>query len=436
MSRPSRIRAIHRDRVAAYVESAPGSIGAAPLAQAAVCRVATDGLAANDGSTWALATTLLSALGNANCDEIWVKAGVYKPVVPANAAAVTVPERAASFAINRPLKLYGGFAGTETALNGRVLSSFNKTVLSGDIDDNDSNKIDGITPDAGDIAGSNSYHVVVIGGLTGDGNCQYTDSNTVLDGLTITGGYANGAASGNPPHNWGGGLYCNGRGTGKASGPLLTHMAFIGNRAGDSGVAGYGGALYNDARFAGTSSPWLINVTFSGNAAAGTAIVNNASTASSVARPKLLNVTLYHLDDSTTVMENWGAESDQGTNKGVSFPVVYLSIVWGKIKNTEFPAGTGTYTGRATFLYSIVKNSGCPAGCDPSVGNFLLSSNLSGDPLLSAATDHGGGTWTMLPGAGSPALDSPETSCGHYSSGLGDMVTTAQRCLSRPQGTG
>ena len=47
-----------------------------------ICRVANDGQDSNNGSTWALATTLQSALANGAgkaCDETWVKRDVYKP---------------------------------------------------------------------------------------------------------------------------------------------------------------------------------------------------------------------------------------------------------------------------------------------------------------------------------------------------------------------
>lgn len=76
-------------------------VSAAGAAHAAVCRVTNAGT--GDGSTWATAAPLQSALADANCDEIWASQGTYLPTL-------TV-DRSISFAINRPLKLYGGFAG-------------------------------------------------------------------------------------------------------------------------------------------------------------------------------------------------------------------------------------------------------------------------------------------------------------------------------------
>lgn len=108
----------------------------------------------NDGTSWANAytslNTALQAAGSGS--QLWVAAGTYKP---AN-------NRDAAFVINSGVKLYGGFAGTETTLGARN-PILNQTILSGD------------------ITGTNCYHVVVLV------NC---DSATLLDGFTIRDGYA------------------------------------------------------------------------------------------------------------------------------------------------------------------------------------------------------------------------------------------------------
>ena len=87
------------------------------------------------------------------------------------------------------MAVYGGFAGTETARSQRNPAA-NVTILSGDIDNNDSQ-----TPIITDshVTGNttNSYHVVT--GATG----------ATLDGFTITAGNANGTS----PNDSGGGMY-------------------------------------------------------------------------------------------------------------------------------------------------------------------------------------------------------------------------------------
>ena len=78
--------------------------------------------------------------------------GVHKP-------ATNPAQRTAVFALKSDVAIYGGFAGTETALNQRDWT-LNVTVLSGDIDNNDTVDASGVVTTATSIVGSNAYHVV------------------------------------------------------------------------------------------------------------------------------------------------------------------------------------------------------------------------------------------------------------------------------------
>jgi hypothetical protein len=199
----------------------------------------------NNGSSWANAyTSLHAALGvAANGKEIWVAAGVYKPTTVAN-------DRAATFQLKNGVAAYGGFAGTETALNQRNWTA-NRTILSGDIDNND-NSVSGVVTSADNQVGANSFHVV-----TGSG----TDNTAILDGVIITAGQANGAAD-NPCNQQCGGGMLNRNGS-----PRLTNVSFSGNSA------GAGGGMYNF-----NSNSTLTNVSFSGNSSAyGGGMHNNSS---------------------------------------------------------------------------------------------------------------------------------------------------------------
>jgi hypothetical protein len=71
--------------------------------------------------------------------------------------------------------------------------------------------------------------------------------STILEGFTITGGYANGSA----PHNRGGGMYND------DSSPTVTNCIFTGN------TATYGGGMSND----NWSGPWITGCIFKGNSA-------------------------------------------------------------------------------------------------------------------------------------------------------------------------
>lgn len=231
-------------------------------AHADVCHVTSNGVPTNTANSWGQATTLQEALANGNgknCTEIWLKEGVYKPVVPADTLNITDAERQVSFAINRPLKIYGGFKGTETQFSQRGSVDPAQTILSGDID-NDDNTTAGVTLISEDQAGKNSFHVIVIGGTDPTtGNAAYTTNNTVLEGFSITGGLANGSDT--TLEDQGGGLLCNGVGTGNECSPTLDNIKLQGNKA------SYGGGAMYLGKDGGKSSPQTTNTEFSGNAA-------------------------------------------------------------------------------------------------------------------------------------------------------------------------
>ena len=209
-----------------------------------------DATGANNGSSWADAyTSLQSALAAAQSgDQIWVATGVYYPTSGTN--------RSATFMLKNGVVLYGGFTGTETSLDQRDWQS-NLTILSGDIDQNDTND-DGnfIAETWSHIVGNNSYNVVRGSGV---------DSTAVLDGFIITAGRANSDGPGNLGE--GGGIYL----TSNAA-PTLRNLTLSGSRV------NRGGGLSATAG----SRPTLTDVTFTGNRAdlhgGGLYVVNGAAT--------------------------------------------------------------------------------------------------------------------------------------------------------------
>jgi hypothetical protein len=232
---------------------------AGPARAAGTIRYAAPGgMTSGSCDSWANACTLKYALSIAvNGDQIWVKQGVHYPGT----------SQSDTFTLKNGVAIYGGFAGTETALNQRDWQT-NLTILSGDIDQNDINT-DGnfIAETWSDIRGNNAYHVVKGGG---------TNSSAVLDGFVITAGHTS-DGGGNFDDYYGGGMYNDN------SSPTLTNVTFSGNYAyyGGGGMYNYnssptltnvtfsgnyanyyGGGMYND-----NSSPTLTNVTFSGNSA-------------------------------------------------------------------------------------------------------------------------------------------------------------------------
>ncbi len=138
----------------------------APTAHASpgIIRVQVNGRASppcGDNADWSNACTLSYAMSIAvSGDELWVASGIYTPTITG--------DRAATFTLHNGIALYGGFAGTENARNQRNIAA-NLTILSGDIDHNDSASP---ATNTSQIVGNNSYHVI-----TGSG----TDCTAVLD---------------------------------------------------------------------------------------------------------------------------------------------------------------------------------------------------------------------------------------------------------------
>jgi len=216
----------------------------APTANVVYVNASVSGGAA-DGSSWPDAyPTLQDALSDtASVDEIWVAKGVY---YPDEGGLQTNNSVTATFQLTNSVAIYGGFVGTETAHTQRDWQN-NITVLSGDIDGNDTNKdSNGIIPATSDIVGNNAYHVV-----TGSG----TDSSALLDGFTINAGQANGTT----PNNRGGGIYND------SGSPALTNVTISANSATRDG-----GGIYDIS-----SNSKLTNLTISANSAlAGGGIYN------------------------------------------------------------------------------------------------------------------------------------------------------------------
>jgi len=175
------------------------------------------------GEDWDNASSDLQAMIDIDCaTQVWVAAGTYKPAAyPTGCTNCSTP-RDYAFVLRSGVKVYGGFAGTETALTQRTAG--NETILSGDIDNDN-------TLNAG-----NTYHVV----LSTNDNDQ-----TLLDGCTVTGGNANGSGTvsidGLDIYRYdAGGLVA------KNSHTLFTNNKFVNN------LGYYGGGAYVDggsARF-------------------------------------------------------------------------------------------------------------------------------------------------------------------------------------------
>ena len=147
--------------------------------QSQIIYVKQDATGLNDGTNWENAYTDLStAINSSQSGQIWVTEGLYFPSTDLDAEIPTDP-KLKTFKLKLNIAIYGGFIGVETDLDQRNWIN-HPTILSGNIGDSN-------------LYTDNLKNVI---------SSEYVDlnSNTILDGLTIKGGYAS---------NDGGGIYVN-----------------------------------------------------------------------------------------------------------------------------------------------------------------------------------------------------------------------------------
>jgi len=320
--------------------------------------VDADAGAAGDGTAWSSAyATLQDALGEANAGtgayEIWVAAGTY---YPDEGSGIVDNKRDTSFTITRDaVRIYGGFVGNESALGQRDVTA-NETILSGNI---------------GGLADStdNSYHVLYLDGTTAAGPIT---SATVLDGVTVTAGNADGSV----PNNSGGGLYCDGSTSGECS-PLLRRVTFVEN------AAGFGGAV-DAVGVGGTASPTITDATFVRNTATvhGGALYNGGS--NGTASPTITNSTF----DGNTSTFGGGAIYNQGPSGTVRPTLTNVSFrgntsnYGGAIYNaSSSPVIIGaTFTGNAAnFSGGAIHNDGDQGATRPVLTNVTMTGNTAAE---------------------------------------------------------
>jgi predicted outer membrane repeat protein len=328
------------------------------------CYVNDNAAGANNGDSWTDAyTSLQSALGDINCTEIWVAEGVYYPGAAGN--------RTATFTLKNGVAVYGGFAGTESSRDERDWQ-INLTILSGDIDGNDTNT-DGnfIAETTADIQGSNAYHVV-----TSDS----TVDTAVLDGFIITAGQANGSDT----YDIGGGMYNDN------SSPTLTNVAFSGNSA-------YyrGGGMFN-----WYSSPILMDVTFCGNSIISSEVFNSSGGGmyNVVSDPTLTNVTFSGNSAYYSGGGMYNDNSNSPTLTNVTFGSNSAQYGGGMFNLSSNPTLTNvTFSDNSFTVSKEIDSSGggmYNRSSSPTLTNVTFSGN--------SANSNGGGMYNI--GSSNPTL--------------------------------
>jgi predicted outer membrane repeat protein len=222
-----------------------------------------------DGSSWATALNDLelalaqAAKPGSNISEIWVAAGTYRPTATPCGVGQGIDLRTATFELISGVALYGGFNGSETAIDQRDIAA-NQTILSGelgpDVNSDCCNAVAGLACSCSECAAavcailpsccdtawdascaalalhscpglcattSPAYHVVTASGV---------DESAILDGFVISGGSAMGGNIPIEQHRGGGLLVVGGY-------PTIRNCTFTQNDA----LMGGGAAVQADS---------------------------------------------------------------------------------------------------------------------------------------------------------------------------------------------
>lgn len=281
-----------------------------------------------DGASWAGAFRFLqNALWTADpCDQIWVAEGLYQPdrygADPCGTGNWT-----ATFQLVDGVEIYGGFPAGGGDWDSRDPCIY-ETVLSGDLTGNDVEVADPCDLPAEPNLADNCYHVL---------SCDGAGDNTILDGVTITGGNANGYF----PHNIGGGMY------NVDTDIIIRQCCFRGNTA-----------LYAAGMRNLSGSPTIEDCTFSGNAC------------------QKVGGGLYNHDSSPTISRctfsnNWGRYAAGMYIYNVSSPILTETLT-----DCVFQDNVAVLDGGGLNIYNA---------SDPNITRCTFSGNRAGQT--------GGGIW-------------------------------------------
>lgn len=314
-----------------------------------VIYVTQSGAGIQDGSSWSnalpgrrLQNAIDAAATCGGAHQVWVAAGTYTPT--------STTARDISFSMRNNVAIYGGFAGSETALSGRNPSA-NPTILSGETGN----------PGLGD----NSYNVIFNSNL---------DNTARLDGFVITDGNGTGSVNADA----GGGIRNN------EGSPVIANCIFRGNQA------EYGGAFYsqnagnptltncvflNNTALTGggaislyANSPVLTNCSFQGNSSPDGGVIHTPGGGS----PVLTNCVLFN---------NGGNEPFAGGTPQLSYCLLPPDVA-------SYISGPGNLTTRVSPFVSAVSvmlticAPAINAGLTSAPGLSGITTDVSGNPRI------------------------------------------------------
>ncbi len=323
------------------------------------------------GSSWANATPdLQNAITNAAAGcEIWVAKGTYGPKGTSRLGGISLKQGVA---------VYGGFNGNETNRLDRNWQT-NVTTISGEKGD-PANDAD------------NYYNVVWAFNV---------DSTTILDGFTITAGYADDTTYG---YNYGGGLEI------FHSSPTLSNLIITEN------LADYGGGI----GFSYYSSPVLTNVVITNNFTLSAGGLGAGVYVRNSSHPVLNEVKFYNNVANT---DGGGLYNDQ-TSSGLTLTDVVFD------GNTAYHGGGGMYNykihadlTRVKFLYNHAAFGGGLCIDSDNTNTALINVEFGGNE----ATNTGGKGGGLYNYASNPTLTNvffTQNSAYYFGGGIGNYASS------------
>ena len=310
-----------------------------------------------DGSSWGDASgdlqKMIDELAAVDAPgEVWVAAGTYRPTTQ----IIEGVQYAASFRMRDGIDVYGGFAGTETSKAGRTKGSMpwiytNETFLLG-ADYEDGSATWG--NDQWNVI-SSTRHVVWFAPMSGEVKFKYT---TVLDGVTIKGGAANGGEGlADFATDKGGGVYM-------GLNAILQNCIVTENTA-----KGDGGGVYANGDGADASS-----ANAKGGRVVGCLVYNNSSVEDGGGVfVKNAGLVLRSMITNNSATNGAGVYLDKNTENHPEYLILSTSVV---SNNTATGNGAVYCNESGVLLQNTIVNNECPSTVDASNPNSSQTGGL------------------------------------------------------------
>lgn len=315
-----------------------------------------------DGSSWDKASgdlqKMIDELATVNAPgEVWVAAGTYRPTTQ----IIEGVQYAASFRMRDGINVYGGFAGskTETSKADRTKGSMpwiysNETILLG------ADYVDGSATWGSDQWNviSSTRHVVWFAPMSGEDNFK---SVTILDGVTIKGGAANGGEGlADFATDKGGGVYM-------GLNAILQNCIVTENTA-----KGDGGGVYANGDGADASS-----ANAKGGRVVGCLIYNNSSVEDGGGVfVKNAGLVLRSMITNNSATNGAGVYLDKNNSTPVFHPE-YLILSTSVVSNNTATGNGAVYCNESgVLLQNTIVNNYCPSTVDASNPNSSQTGGL------------------------------------------------------------